>query len=396
MIKFTGMSERALVYREDDYQHRTLVIYEVTGLQETNEDNMTSYFMRSLLSEGRLEYDVTVRGEGGQYTTQRITKEGPTNLIFTTTKTRVHAENETRVLSLNTDDGTEQTRNVLLALANEAECDVDLDEWRQLQAWLQTAEHRVTIPYGRELAAAVPPLAVRLRRDFGAVLALIRSHAILHQKTRDRDEAGRIVATPEDYEAVRELVASVVSEGIGATVADTVRETVHAVQTLTFGGQSATVGDIARELKIDKSNASRRVRRAADGGYIRNLEDKRGRPGRWTIGEPLPRRWRCCRNSQPRATLKAAESLAVALLRLCRRGYRHMPRSLPASATDTAATAPARPTDALTAASPSSRAWRVLPPPAPANTCTTRASMSGHAHDARVLLSWSRCTTAAT
>jgi hypothetical protein len=89
VIKFTGMSERALVYREDNYQHRTLVIYEVTGLQETNEDNMTSYFMRSLLSEGRLEYDVTVRGEGGQYTTQRITKEGPTNLIFTTTKTRV-------------------------------------------------------------------------------------------------------------------------------------------------------------------------------------------------------------------------------------------------------------------------------------------------------------------
>jgi hypothetical protein len=146
----------------------------------------------------------------------------------------------------------------------------------------------VTIPYGRELAAAVPPLAVRLRRDFGAVLALIRSHAILHQKTRDRDEAGRIVATPEDYELVRELVASVVSEGIGATVADTVRETVRAVQTLTFGGQSATIGDIARELKIDKSNASRRVRRAADGSYIRNLEDKRGRPGQWVIGEPLP------------------------------------------------------------------------------------------------------------
>ena len=75
VIKFTGMSERALVYRQDDYRHRTLVIYEVTGLQEAKEDNLTAYFVRSLLSEGRLEYDVTVRGEGGQYTTQRITKE---------------------------------------------------------------------------------------------------------------------------------------------------------------------------------------------------------------------------------------------------------------------------------------------------------------------------------
>ena len=27
---------------------------------------------------------------------------------------------------------------------------------------------------------------------------------------------------------------------------------------------------------------------AADGGYVRNLEDKRGKPGRWVIGDPLP------------------------------------------------------------------------------------------------------------
>ena len=27
---------------------------------------------------------------------------------------------------------------------------------------------------------------------------------------------------------------------------------------------------------------------AADDGYLRNLEDKRGKPGRWVIGDPLP------------------------------------------------------------------------------------------------------------
>lgn len=27
---------------------------------------------------------------------------------------------------------------------------------------------------------------------------------------------------------------------------------------------------------------------AADGGYLRNLEDKRGKPARWVTGEPLP------------------------------------------------------------------------------------------------------------
>ena len=288
VIKFTGMSERALVYRDDDYQHRTLVIYEVTGLQEGKEDNLAAYFVRSLLSEGRLEYDVTIRGEGGQYTTQRIVKEGPTNLIFTTTRTKVHAENETRVLSLNTDDSTEQTKNVLAALVKEGEHSVDLAEWRQIQSWLQVAERRVTIPYGKALAELVPPVAVRLRRDFGAVLALIRAHAILHQLTRERDENGRIVATIADYAAVRALVAGVISEGIGAGVGEVVRETVEAVRALSAGGGGVMVTDIARKLEIDKSNASRRVRRAADGGYIRNAEDKRGRPGRWIIGDPLP------------------------------------------------------------------------------------------------------------
>jgi Domain of unknown function (DUF3854) len=289
VIEMTAMSERALVYSKEDYQHRTLVLYEAVALREGNDDNLTSYFVRSLLSEGRIEYPVTVRDGDGGFTTKTIVKNGPTNLVITTTKTRVHAENETRLLSLSTDDSTEQTRRVLLALADETDNDVDLNEWHTLQAWLQGAEHRVTIPYAGRLAELVPPVAVRLRRDFGAVLALIRAHAILHQQTRGRDGAGRIVADIDDYAQVRGLVANLVSEGVGATVSDTIRETVAAVAEL---GPAHVEGVMARavadHLKLDKSNASRRLRMAADEGYITNLEDKRGKPGRWVIGDPMP------------------------------------------------------------------------------------------------------------
>jgi hypothetical protein len=45
---------------------------------------------------------------------------------------------------------------------------------------------------------------------------------------------------------------------------------------------------IAEKLGIDKSNASRQLGRAADDGYIRNLEDRRGKPGLWVLGDPLP------------------------------------------------------------------------------------------------------------
>ena len=74
-------------------------------------------------------------------------------------------------------------------------------------------------------------MAVRLRRDFGAVLNLIRSHALLHRATREMT-GGRIVATVEDYAVVRELISDLISEGAEATVPEIVRETVEAVERL--------------------------------------------------------------------------------------------------------------------------------------------------------------------
>ena len=110
---------------------------------------------------------------------------------------------------------------------------------------------------------------------------------MLHQASRERDAAGRIIATLDDYAVVRDLVADTIAEGVGATVSDTVRETVAAVAALA-SAEGVMARDIAEELQLDKSTVSRRLRMAADGGYIRNLEDKRGKPGRWVIGDPLP------------------------------------------------------------------------------------------------------------
>jgi hypothetical protein len=289
-IEMTGMSERALVYSPDEYKNRTILLYEAEGLRENaSEDNQTAYFVRSLLSEGRIDYYVTVRSSDSSWTAKKIVKEGPTNLIFTTTRTKVHGENETRVLSLTTNDSQEQTRNILAELANEHRQERDLTDWHQLQRWLQTAEHRVTIPYGPRLARAIPPVAQRLRRDFAAVLSLIRAHAVLHQLTRARDDAGRIVATLEDYSVVRELVNSVISEGVGRSVTDTTRETVVAVEEMAETQKDGvTAQALAKRLGIDKSAARRRLLHAADGGYVRNQEDRRGHPGRWLTDEPLP------------------------------------------------------------------------------------------------------------
>jgi hypothetical protein len=178
----------------------------------------------------------------------------------------------------------------MAALAEEAALDgPDVKPWHALQQWLERAERRVTIPYAKALAESVPPVAVRLRRDFGAVLNLIKAYALLHQASRQRDREGRIVATIADYTRVRELVAGLVSEGVEATVSSTVRETVTTVERLHDEAEKpATLRDIAEELKLDKSTTSRRVRTAIDKGFVKNLEDQRGKPGRYVPGDPLP------------------------------------------------------------------------------------------------------------
>src|SRR5919107_1314943 len=147
----------------------------------------------------------------------------------------------------------------------------DLERWHALQRWLEGAEHRVTIPYAKALARLVPPVAVRLRRDFGALLNLIRAHAVLHQATRERDAEGRIVGTIEDYAAVRELVVDLVGEGVEATVPITVRETVEAVKRRRkdSNGEPVTVAELVRRLELDRSAVSRRARNAKDRGYLR-------------------------------------------------------------------------------------------------------------------------------
>jgi hypothetical protein len=182
----TAMSDRTLAYSEEPIRHRFLVIYEAAGLS----GEFATYLMRSLLSEGRVRYETVEKTSEG-IKPRLIEREGPTGLIVTTTAVKLHPENETRLLSLTVTDTQEQTRAVMAALAGEAgDVAPDLATWHALQVWLESAEHRVWIPYAGKLAELIPPVAVRLRRDFWALLSLIRAHALLHRATRERDAEG--------------------------------------------------------------------------------------------------------------------------------------------------------------------------------------------------------------
>lgn len=281
----TTGSPKALIYNEESFVHKMLLVYEYAGM-----DNETAnYLIRSLLSEGRIKYptvDKTSEGLKGR----TIEKEGPTGLIVTTTKIHLHPENETRLFSITISDTPEQTRRIVLSMA-EPRPPIDFNPWQSLQTWLAGQDNRVNIPYKKRLAEMFSSMAVRLRRDFHQVLILIEVHALLCQASRQKNEEGEVVAEMGDYEAVYRLMADLIQQGIGAGISPAIRETVEAVQEILNGkepGAFVKQAELIGILKLDKATISRRVRAALDPGYLQNLEDHKGRPYKLTLGEPMP------------------------------------------------------------------------------------------------------------
>ncbi len=291
----TAMSEHALVYDTTPLVHRMLLVYEADGIA----GELASALLRTLLSEGRIRYTTVEKTKDGMRP-KTIDRPGPTGLITTTTALKLHPENETRLLSLTVPDTQEQTRSVFeawgfAAAGGEVE-PVDFAPWHVLQGWLEGGPRKVVVPYGPALASLVPPRAVRLRRDFITVLTLVQAHALLHRAKRETDSRGRLRATLQDYEAVREIVGPVVAAGVATSVKPETREAVEAVGALggdrseDLLGSPATVtnDEVARRLELDKSSSSRRVADAIEQGYLVNLETHRGRPLRLVLGEVLP------------------------------------------------------------------------------------------------------------
>jgi hypothetical protein len=69
------------------------------------------------------------------------------------------------MISLPTNDSAEQTKAVLRQVSSTVD-NLDLAERHQLQDWVATAERQVVISFAMYLANTIPPVAVRLRRDF--------------------------------------------------------------------------------------------------------------------------------------------------------------------------------------------------------------------------------------
>ncbi len=285
----SGMSARLLAYTDADLQHRMLIIGEASALHR---EGIGASLLRNLAWDGRLVYETVERTDAG-VRPRRIEKPGPTGFSTTTTG-RVEAELETRVLTVAVDDTPAATRTIVTALARRAHGDApaapDPAPWHAAQGWLAAhGDRAVAIPFAEPLSALVPARQVRMRRDFTQLLTLIQAHALLHQRQRERDAGGRIVADARDYAAVYAIAAPIFGALAAEGVTPAVRETVAAVRAARgVSDAPVTLTQLLAHLDLDKASISRRVNQAIKAGWLGNDEERKGRPAKIVIGEPLP------------------------------------------------------------------------------------------------------------
>jgi hypothetical protein len=283
--EMTGMSEKALAYFREPLKNRMLIVTEAAGLQ----GNDGLVFLRCLLSEGFLKYMVTV---GKQAVLVEV--EGPTGVILTTTSLKLYHDDETRLISTEITESPAQTRKVFELIGKQEETgDRSIGEpspeWHALMRWIAAKPRLVVNPYAGSIMTLIPSNAPpRIFRDVKATFGLIASHALLHQRTRKKREDGAIIATLDDYKAVRRLVKDIIAEGIDAAVSPGVRRVVEAVTKLTKAHPHLSGKQLVDEIGVHKTTVSRDVAAAIGAGYVRDVKDDKKRSAKYVLGDPMP------------------------------------------------------------------------------------------------------------
>lgn len=282
--ELTAMSEKAIAYFSQPLKNRTLVVTEAAGIKKGGD-----LFLRSLLSEGRISYETVSGGK-----TRKVELEGPTGLILTTTEVKLYEDDETRLISIDISETAPHTRKVLMAIGHafahpeKRRHRRPPDAWLALLKWIAIKPPRVKIPFAESISSLMSDADTRLYRDINALLGLVCAHALLHRGRRKTDRLGHLLATIDDYKAVRGLLHDIIARGIEAAVSPSVRRVVNAVEQLSNGATGVSGRDLVVHLGINKAGISRHVKAAIGLCYLRNLEEGKGKAARYVIGDAMP------------------------------------------------------------------------------------------------------------
>jgi hypothetical protein len=276
--EISSSSERAWNYLGTDLQHK--IVY----IQEENKAAGNIHPARLMISENQLVRIVTIR-VGNTFRTERQVTKGPIVCISTTTKDRLQIDDESRHISIWTDESEEQTDRILKSQLSSA-VGVGMEElpvWRGAQNLIA---ERSNIPFefgtwGKHVVKKIKASDVRIRRYFPAFLSLCKTIALIRSFRYSDEELidrGKIEVDFADFATTHTIFGTAFSQTLsfGDEEESELHQALVRISQKKDGvGVAAT--ELAQELGISLDRAYERLRKELDDGTIRRSnEPERG------------------------------------------------------------------------------------------------------------------------
>lgn len=284
-----SLTPQALVYMKSGaLRHRWIVAGERSRVEDDNTAEATRG-LREMISSGKLSKLIACKGAGGQIESKLIEQDGPIAYTESTTLSRIFDEDRNRCLVVNTDERSSQTRAIMEAVARSAAglVTADREEIVARHHCLQRMLVRmpIVIPFAPrlcELMSIAAELPVETRRAFPMLLRMVEAVTLLHQRQRDRDDDGRLVATLDDYGHARRLLSRVIARSVGDGVGDPARRFYDRLLGLDALPEVFTAADIRQHVRASRSTVAGWLAELADVGAIEvaELADRSPRGGR--------------------------------------------------------------------------------------------------------------------
>ena len=301
VIHATQMTPQALFHMpEGRLVHRFVVAGERSRVEDDDRAEATRA-LREMLSTGRLTKLMPMKNASNVIETMTLEQKGPIAFIESTTLQKVFDEDANRCLMLVTDETPEQTVRILESIARDAVGNYSatdrqriVDRHHAMQRLIEPLE--VSVPFAMEIAHQFPAERCEARRALPHVLDMIRAVALLHQRQRERDERGRVIASLDDYRVARTLIGEAVSRSVSGSVSKSAQRLFEALQKLPpvfssadatkaapSGGRSAVYGWLAnlRDVGVIEEMTPKMGSRPATYRIIGSRED-------FEAGDPMP------------------------------------------------------------------------------------------------------------
>lgn len=280
VMRVDGSSEKGLLNAQEAYKP-ILFLSEYKGVSET-----TNQILKLGASDGGFKYLTNVKDDKGNVEGATIELKARA-YVTTTTRVALDPELETRHLELTVDCTEPQTISILDLTAKQ--------EWNELNRALGKSsfdkqqavvtfvpanipEALVIVPFADGIKSLLPTKELRVRRDFGKLLTVIRNSAVFHYLQRPCfDVIGEgypktgIIALPQDLCIAlilgRNVFASTISGLVGRS-----GEVYTAVKALDDSKEDITTGAVVQKTKIPAKTVRFALSRLADMGYISEIE----------------------------------------------------------------------------------------------------------------------------